>query len=122
MSKKRISKTSRRVHKPRITSRRRNKRRSKKHNQIHSFGLNISDNGRLKKAVIIAILIAARAMAKGKQSINEDIENLEYGALSILALGSLLEILSKLVGHEITNYIAIGYLILSLGIDMSKLI
>lgn len=101
-----------RINKKRRTSRKRTK---------HSFGTTSDSN--FKRFLVIAIIVIARSMIKkDPKSVNFDIKNIQYGALNFLTITSLLELIEYLFGAKIRDHVVLGYVVLSIGLNMSELV
>lgn len=100
-------------------------RRSRSFGTIKDMIDSLRNNENFKRFLIITILMLGRSAVKGYpygKNIKKDITDIEYSALNILTVGSLLELMNYLFGKEITNNIMIGYLVISLGLDLSQLV
>ena len=85
-----------------------------KHKRKHSFG-NTELNENFKRFLIIATIIIARSMVKqNPNSINYDIKNIQFNALNILTISSLLEFIEYLFGQKIKNQMVLGYTIVNI--------
>ena len=118
--KRRTSK--RKTLKKRVKKVNRKRRTSKTKYQKHSFGSS-ELNANFKRYLIIAILLLARSVIKqNPKSINYDISNIGYGALNYLTITSLIELIGYLFGAHVRDKVVLGYIVLSIGLDMSDLI
>jgi hypothetical protein len=97
------------------------KRRTSK-TKKHSFGSS-ELNSNFKRFLIIATIMLARSVIKkNPNSVNSDIKNIEYGALNYLTITSLLELIEHLFGAQVRDKVVLGYIVISIGLDMSELI
>lgn len=116
------------VHKRSQRSRRRSRRRSGKRSR--SFGASGSslqsmpNKENFKLFLIIIVTTIVRSIAKGKPyegKFQNEIRNIQVGVINGLAFKSILDILGYLLGNEIRDKIVMGYVFLTIGIDISNL-
>lgn len=67
-------------------------------------------------------MIARAYLKKNPNSINNDLKNMEYGALNFLTISSLISLIDHFFGAKIRDKIILGYLVINIGLDMSRLI
>lgn len=97
-------------------------RRNSKKKRRHSFG-NVINQTHLKKFLIIAFILLLRSVIKkNPNSIKIDIESIENGALNFLTVSSILELIEHVFGAKVRDKVMLGYIVFSIGLDISDLV
>jgi len=100
-------------------------RRTSRRRSFGFSGMNSTATAHFKKFLMIILFVLIRSIVKGQpygKTFDNDFSSIEWNALNVLTITSILEIIEKIVGREHRDKILLAYTLLSIGSDLTNLV